>query len=317
MIPEFFPRDRYYCVLDEQPDLLVDPHALAPYASLNGSAPLVVNPRCWMGWHGPLPTSFANGAEIEEGLYTFPWMIWVDDVERGALWPYWLGPDYARMLEGLVTGQPYAGGLPPEMEMNLRIADILVTPDAMAWRRHAWASTVETGAPMMARGHIPMEALFPPFHVGALRRYYRYHTRIGSFALGDEQTSRRFVAYDEPVTRYFHRQLARTVSDMVRRVVVPSYSYLAFYQGGAVLDPHTDRDACEYTLSVCIDATPDPHTYGAWPLQLMTADGPVALTQGVGDGLLFRGRELTHWRERLPEGYTSSSILFHFVDAPT
>jgi len=38
-------------------------------------------------------------------------------------------------------------------------------------------------------------------------------------------------------------------------------------------------------------------------------------TQGIGDALLFRGRYLSHWRDQLPEGYTSSSILFHFVDA--
>lgn len=62
--------------------------------------------------------------------------------------------------------------------------------------------------------------------------------------------------------------MARTVSDLIRRVVVPSYSYLALYRGGATLDPHTDRDACEYTISLCIDATPDPQTHGAWPLNL-------------------------------------------------
>ena len=315
MIPEFFPRESYYCVLDEQPDALVDSQMLAPYASLNGDGQLIVNPRSWMGWRGPPPRGFADGAHVGDGLFVFPWMIWVDDAERAALWPYWLGPDYARMLEGLVPGEPYGGGLPAEVETTLRVADILVTPDATAWRRHVWAAAVESWAPAMAHGYMPMQGLFPPFQIAALRRYYRYHTRIGTFTLGDEQTSRRYVAYDEPVTQFFHRQLTRIVSDMVRRVVVPSYSYLAFYQGGAVLEPHTDREACEYTLSVCIDATPDPQTYGAWPLNLMTADGPVAVTQGIGDGLLFRGRELTHWRDRLPDGYTASSILFHFVDA--
>jgi hypothetical protein len=45
------------------------------------------------------------------------------------------------------------------------------------------------------------------------------------------------------------------ISDVARRVVVPSHNYLAFYQEGATLDPHTDREACEYTLSLCIDAT--------------------------------------------------------------
>ena len=166
----------------------------------------------------------------------------------------------------------------------------------------------------MARGYLPLSGLLPALHVGSLRRYYRYQTRIGTFVLGDEQTAERFVAYDEPVTRFFHRQLTRMISDITGRVVVPSYNYLAFYQGGATLDPHTDRDECEYTLSLCIDATPDPYSYGAWPLHLMTYEGELAVTQGIGDGLLFRGRELPHWRERLPEGYTASSILFHFVD---
>jgi hypothetical protein len=47
----------------------------------------------------------------------------------------------------------------------------------------------------------------------------------------------------------------------------------------------------------------------------MTGEGAISLTQGIGEALLFRGRYLTHWRDRLPEGYTSSSILFHYVNA--
>jgi hypothetical protein len=53
-----------------------------------------------------------------------------------------------------------------------------------------------------------------------------------------------------------------------RQVVVPFYSYLALYQGGAVLEPQTDREACEFTISLCIDATPDPQRHGAWPCTL-------------------------------------------------
>jgi len=62
------------------------------------------------------------------------------------------------------------------------------------------------------------------------------------------------------MTRFVHQQLARTISDVARRVLVPSYSYLSLYQGGATLDPHTDREACEYTLSLCTDPAPDPLT---------------------------------------------------------
>jgi hypothetical protein len=205
--------------------------------------------------------------------------------------------------------------LPDDVVRTLRIAGILVTPEAVDDGRRAWEAAAPGLAAQMARGFLPLSGLVPAYHVGALRRYYRYHTRVGTFALGDDQTAQRFVAYDEPVTRFVHRQLTQTITDVVGRAVTPSYNYLAFYQGGAVLDPHTDREECEYTLSLCIDATPDPHTYGAWPLHVMSHEGPLSFTQDVGDGLLFRGRELQHWRDRLPEGYTASAILFHFVDA--
>lgn len=315
MIPDFFPREQYYCVIDEQPDFLVPQAALAPYASPGDRDGLVVNPRCWPSWRGPLPAALAAAAGPHEGLFDCPWIIWVDDPDRGAVWPYWLGPRYAHLLVDLAPGAPCPDGLEPEVAERLWVADILTTPGAADRRRQAWAAVVATCAPQLGQGYVPLTGLIPPFHIGALRRYYRFHTRMGTFALGDDQSPGRYVAYDEPLTRFVHAQLARTISDVARRVVVPSYNYLAFYQGGATLDPHTDREACEYTLSLSIDATPDPHTHGAWPIHLMTAAGPVSFTHDVGDALLFRGRELTHWRDQLPEGYTSSSILFHFVDA--
>lgn len=315
MIPDLFPRDRYYCVLDEQPDFLVPAPALDRYASLDGAGPLVVNPYCRLGWLGHLPAELGAAVGTGEGLFDFPWTIWVEDPGRSAIWPYWLGPDYARILVGLEPGTAPAIELPEDVVHTMRMADILVTEDAATDGRPAWENAAASLNAAMARGFLPLSGLLPPYHVGALRRYYRYHTRLGTFALGDEQTAQRFVAYDEPVTRFVHHQLTQTISDVVGRPVRPSYNYLAFYQGGAVLDPHVDREECEYTLSLCIDATPDPYTYGAWPLHVMSQDGPVSFTQDVGDALLFRGRELPHWRDRLPEGYTASAILFHFVDA--
>jgi hypothetical protein len=107
------------------------------------------------------------------------------------------------------------------------------------------------------------------------------------------------------------------VEDQLPRVVEPSYNYLAFYQGGAVLDPHIDREACEHTFSLCIEATPDPVSRGAWPLHVMTDTWSARFALAIGDVLLFRGRWLIHWCDRLPESYTSSSVLFHIVEAPS
>jgi hypothetical protein len=46
----------------------------------------------------------------------------------------------------------------------------------------------------------------------------------------------------------------------------------------------------------------------------LTSEGALRIWQYLGDGLIFRGRYLPHWRSQLPEGHTASSLLFHYVD---
>jgi hypothetical protein len=47
------------------------------------------------------------------------------------------------------------------------------------------------------------------------------------------------------------------------------------------------------------------------------ADGTTIRSRlAPGDGLRFKGRELPHFREALPEGRSSWSIFLHFIPAP-
>jgi hypothetical protein len=168
---------------------------------------------------------------------------------------------------------------------------------------------------LASRGWVILHDLLPAFHIGSLRRYLRAQIRLGRLTFGDDQSPGRYVAHNEPVAAYFHHQLARAVSDVVGTAVKPSYSYIVSYQGGADLEPHTDREQCEYTLSLCIDATPEPLAQAPWPLWLQSPGGPVAIWQHLGDGLLMRGRRISHWRNALPEGQTATNLLLHYVDS--
>jgi len=90
----------------------------------------------------------------------------------------------------------------------------------------------------------------------------------------------------------------------------PTYSYLRIYERGSVLDRHTDRHACEISASLAIgyDA-PEP-----WPFWLESHEQPRAITLDRGDMLLYKGRELPHWRERFDGNYWIQAF-FHYVDA--
>jgi hypothetical protein len=311
MTPYGFPSELYHCLLDEQPYYLVPQRLLPQYMPGDD---YVVNPNCWFSWHGPLPPDKGTRLAFAENLCPSEWMVWVDDPATRNIWPFWVGEQYYWYLSQLVPGFPVPVELPDYVRWVLMCANILVHPSQEAYRRREWFDSVLNGASMFQRGYVSVPGLIHPFHLGALRRYYRYHIRTGAFTLGDGQVSRRYAAHNEHVTRFFHWQLAGIVSDMARTVVRPSYSYFVAYQSGSELARHVDRAQCEYSITLCVDASPEPTDLNPWPIDLETHDGVLRVWQYIGDGLLYRGRYIPHSRERLPDGYTSSSMLLHYVD---
>jgi hypothetical protein len=115
------------------------------------------------------------------------------------------------------------------------------------------------------------------------------------------------------VARYFHHQITHALSDIVGEPIRPSYVYLASYLSGAELKKHTDREQCEFSVTLCLDYSPEPELATPWPIRLDTSEGTVAAYQALGDGLVYRGTKVPHYRDVLAAGHTSTSIFFHYV----
>jgi hypothetical protein len=197
----------------------------------------------------------------------------------------------------------------------LRDAGILV-PEQSANDSHTQCDGLSKAALLFqGKGYAPLGDLIHPFHIAALRRYYRHQIRTGAIQLGDGQSPRRYVAYNEPVARFFHHHIASRLSAVAGEAVKPSYVYLASYLSGAELKKHTDREQCEFSITLCLDFSPEPRNATPWPIQLDTPTGTVTVYQALGDGLAYRGTRLPHYRGTLPEGQTSTSIFFHYVAA--
>ena len=165
------------------------------------------------------------------------------------------------------------------------------------------------------KGYAPLGDMIHPFHIAALRRYYRRLIRSGAVPLGDGQSPRRYVAYNEPVARFFHHQIAAQLRDVAGEPLKPSYVYLASYLSGADLKKHTDREQCEFSITLCLDFAPEPLLETPWPIRLDTPTGTITVYQALGDGLAYRGTRLPHYRDVLGVGQTSTSIFFHYVGA--
>jgi hypothetical protein len=230
------------------------------------------------------------------------------------LLPFWLGPQLEGVSRGLRRNEPLPSSVPDSARRVLAAAEILLPEDGTdEHERHRQERISRASQHFRAKGYAPFSDLIHPFHIAALRRYYRYLIRTGAIRLGDRQSPRRYVAYNDPVARFFHRDIAATLSAVAGESLKPSYVYLASYLSGAELKKHTDREQCEFSVTLCLDFSPEPKLATPWPIRLDAPPGTVAVYQALGDGLAYRGTRLPHYRDPLGEGQTSTSIFFHYV----
>ena len=91
--------------------------------------------------------------------------------------------------------------------------------------------------------------------------------------------------------------------------LLPTYSYARLYKNGNTLEKHTDRPSCEISLTVQLARS---HHY-SWPIYM----GDKRFDLAEGDGVIYKGCDIEHWREKCdgPENYLSGQAFFHFVKA--
>lgn len=95
--------------------------------------------------------------------------------------------------------------------------------------------------------------------------------------------------------------------------LLPTYSYARLYSPGEELEVHTDRESCEISATVTLGFEGD-----VWPIYMGDSEdkaNPVEIKMGIGDAVLYRGRDKWHWREKYTEGKWQAQVFLHYVDA--
>lgn len=179
-----------------------------------------------------------------------------------------------------------------------------------AWRRN-WFHLVEN--------------FVDPHTTAAAAATYRELVAGGLLDFRDLQSAR-YVHVNDPVARLIACSVAPQVTRLTTVHVKPTYTYFGGYVGGAELPPHHDRPQCEFTASFHVEANP---ASAVCPLNVGTRVHAVAvgnptrpqphevrtLYPRAGDAMLLKGRQLTHWRDPLPEGVNCSNVFLHFIHA--
>ncbi len=129
---------------------------------------------------------------------------------------------------------------------------------------------------------------------------------------------------DFPFMLTFLWGLTPAIEQVVGRPLVPSYCFFRIYREGDILRVHSDRPACEHSVSLTLDYSDDV----PWPLEVSSrqlrvsepiaedfgADAYSSLAMQVGDAVAYNGTHHRHGRiTPNPNGW-SAHLFLHWVD---
>lgn len=117
------------------------------------------------------------------------------------------------------------------------------------------------------------------------------------------------AAFGDPHMESLLERLLRSIELVTQLQLFPTYSYFRVYKTGDVLPRHTDRPACEISVSVNLgyDAP------ASWPIWIEGPLGPSSISMEAGDAVVYRGIDCPHWREAF-KGTSSVQVFLHYVD---
>jgi hypothetical protein len=300
-------------------------------------APRAVRYACYIDLHGqraaPINLRKSGGPWIVNpdlrvlqgaGAFSAPWtqspaaaapaQAWLREPGNGVEFAYWLDESDAERLARLARGEIQPSDLDIEQQRRLANAGLLTSVAQYRARTAAWErKRAYWRAHLRREGYVRLNRLLPASLLASVQSYLNALIAEGHLPFNDKQ-ARRYYRHSEPLAVWLHQQLTPSITALVDEPLKRSYVFAGGYVGGSDLKAHTDREQCEYTVSLAVDATPSRKRADAWPLALLDRRGQRVLARlAPGDALLFKGRELTHFREKLAADRTSTSIFFHFV----
>jgi hypothetical protein len=177
----------------------------------------------------------------------------------------------------------------------------------MARRRDA--RNGRTAKRFREKRYLFLKGLLPPPLLKYLKVYYAVLLADDRFSHDSQCPSSLSLGGDaafDAVMEWIRPELTR----MLGFSLAPTYSYTRRYAKGEALARHLDRAACEISVTVSIQI---PKRAGASVLYLKAPHGKqVKVEMREGDGCVYAGTEVEHWRDRFrADGYIQ--LFLHFI----
>lgn len=117
-------------------------------------------------------------------------------------------------------------------------------------------------------------------------------------------------SHQHPPAQLFLVNKNAELSEYIGEDLLPTYSYTRSYGPNGFLDPHTDRAACEISVTVHLDGDED------WDFQIVNVNDEIdTITLEKGDCIIFDGVNFVHNRVGEYTGEEYTQLFLHYVFA--
>ena len=180
------------------------------------------------------------------------------------------------------------------------------------------------------RGYVLLDGLFPPIVLDVFHGKMQQDLNLKGNPAFVSQTGLLTKPAIEVYSRQyapmaaFHWALTPTAAAVAGCALVPTYAYFRAYQQGDVCLVHSDRHACEHSLSLTIhlaDGRPWALSVGERVIDQpeaverdFGADSFTSLPMRAGDAVMYRGVEHRHGRLEPNPNAWSAHLFLHWVD---
>ena len=139
---------------------------------------------------------------------------------------------------------------------------------------------------------------------------FKINTRLNKRDDGmlyDEQVPNTPSFYNDELISDMQLKLLPKIEEHTGLELFKTYNFARLYKKDDILLPHTDREACEVSITLDLGGS-------KWPIWVLDRDGNnIKIDLNPGDALIYRGCEINHWRERF-EDDLHSQVFMHYVD---
>lgn len=181
------------------------------------------------------------------------------------------------------------------------------------------------------RGYALIEQLFSPlllqiFH-GKMQQDLQLRESTSFVATNPLLTKPALEVYSRQYAPMatFHWGLTAAIADIANCDLVPTYAYFRVYQRGDICLIHSDRHACEHSVSLTVELADElPWALSVESRKIDRPEAPArefgdadygSLSMKSGDAVIYRGVEHRHGRTEPNPNRWSAHLFMHWVDS--